>query len=73
MPYMTNEDLPPSPRRRLPEHGQDIYRTAFNRAWDRYRDIDLHRLEEIAHRVAWSSVKRKYRKSGEVWVPGQIL
>ena len=27
------------------------------------------RQEEIAHRVAWAAVKRKYRKLGDEWLP----
>lgn len=63
MPYPTNADLPPPLRRVLPEHAQDIYRAAFNIAWDEYGD------EETAHRVAWAAVKRKYRKVNGIWVP----
>jgi cation transport regulator ChaB len=29
----------------------------------------LSRREEIAHRVAWAAVKRRYRKRGDAWVP----
>jgi cation transport regulator len=69
MPYLTNADLPASLRRRLPEHAQDIYRSAFNNAWDRYGDSDPGRREEIAHRVAWSAVKKRYHKVDDVWLP----
>ncbi len=62
MPYPTNADLPAPLRHALPEHGQDIYRAAFNSAWEQYGD------EETAHRVAWAAVKRKYRKAGGAWV-----
>jgi len=64
MPYARNEDLPPSIRRALPEHAQDIYRAAFNNAWQQYQDG-----EAAAHRIAWSAVKRKYEKVGGAWVP----
>lgn len=67
MPYATNEQLPPPLRRRLPEHAQDIFRAAFNHAWQQYAGDLLHR-EEIAHRIAWAAVKRSYRKIGGVWV-----
>jgi len=67
MPYATNEDLPPSVRHHLPPHAQDIYREAFNHAWQQYRASPRH--EEIAHRVAWAAVKRQYRKAGTMWVP----
>ena len=69
MPYLTNADLPLSLRLRLSAHAQDIYRQAFNNAWYRYGDSELHRLDEIAHRVASASVKKKYCKSGQIWVP----
>jgi cation transport regulator len=46
---------------------QDIYREAFNHAWGSYSG-DVRR-EEIAHRVAWAAVKRKYEKVGKNWVP----
>jgi cation transport regulator len=36
MPYATNFDLPPSVRAHLPEHAQDIFRQAYNHAFDRY-------------------------------------
>ena len=67
MPYLANDDLPISVRQHLPEHGQDIYREAFNHAWLQYAG-DL-RQEEIAHRVAWAAVKRAYMKVGTVWLP----
>lgn len=66
MPYKTREDLPEQVRDNLPAHAQDIYKEAFNSAWDQYadpseRDGDADR-EEVAHRVAWSAVKKKYEK-----------
>jgi len=67
VPYVTNDDLPPSVRNHLPRHGQDIYREAFNHAWQEYADDP--RLEEIAHRVAWAAVKKVYVKTGNEWVP----
>jgi cation transport regulator len=53
--------------RYLPEHGQDIFREAFNHAWQEYAGDP--RQEEIAHRVAWAAVKRIYVKVGAEWVP----
>ncbi len=67
MPYATNDDLPPSVRNHLPPHAQDIYREAFNHAWQQYAGDP--RGEEIPHRVAWAAVKRSYRKRGDTWVP----
>jgi len=69
MPYATNSDLPPGVRKHLPLHAQDIYRSAFNNAWASYRGEEPARIEEIAHRVAWAAVKKRYRKVGADWVP----
>jgi cation transport regulator len=70
MPYKTTADLPDSVRDNLPQHAQEIYQEAFNSAFDEYGDRGDER-EQTAHRVAWSAVKKKYRKdeaSGK-WVP----
>jgi cation transport regulator len=66
MPYASNEDLPPSVREHLPEAAQTIYRRAFNNAWRTYRLYPAR--EEVAHRVAWAAVKRRYRKVAGEWV-----
>lgn len=68
MPYASNDDLPPAIRSHLPPHAQEIFRAAFNNAWKRYGERDPKRREEIAHRIAWSAVKRQYRKLGDRWV-----
>jgi cation transport regulator len=65
MPYPTIADLPPSLRAHLPLHAQEIYRAAFNNAWSEYPEA---MREEIAHRIAWAAVKRKYRKLGNQWI-----
>lgn len=69
MPYAANDELPLSLRAHLPPHAQDIFRSAFNSAWQTYGEQEPGRREEIAHRVAWAAVKRRYRKLGESWVP----
>jgi cation transport regulator len=66
MPYASNADLPASVRHHLPEHAQDIYRAAFNHAFDAHADDP--RQDEIAHRIAWAAVKRSYVKAGDQWV-----
>jgi cation transport regulator len=62
MPYAVKDDLEPSVRGHLPSHAQDIFRAAFNNAFDVHFD-DPER-EEIAFRIAWAQVKRKYRNMG---------
>ena len=66
MPYASNADLPASVRSHLPDHAQDIFRAAFNHAFESHHSDP--RQEEIAHRIAWSAVKRLYKKVGSSWV-----
>lgn len=69
MPYNSNSDLPDNVRNVLPDHAQDMYREAYNSAYDQYKDPDDRRgeanREETAHRVAWSAVKQKYQKGDD--------
>jgi cation transport regulator len=73
MPYRSNQELPDSVRNVLPSHAQDIYREAFDHAWDEYSDPSKRRedesLEEVAHKVAWAAVKKQYAKVGNEWRP----
>ena len=66
MPYQRTEELPESVRDHLPAHAQEIYRAAYNNAWDEYKDPKERRStesrEEVAHRVAWTAVKHEYEK-----------
>jgi cation transport regulator len=66
MPYDRNEELPESVRDSLPKHGQEIYRKAFNSAWEQYDEPEERRgdrsREETAHAVAWAAVKNVYEK-----------
>ena len=68
MPYAAASDLPPAVRRLLP-HAQEIFLSAFNSAWQSYAGRGPHAQEEIAFRIAWAAVKKRYRKQGENWVP----
>ncbi len=64
MPYKSNRDLPESVREHLPEHAQDIYREAYNSAYDEYGHDEAR-----AHRIAWGAVERQYHKTPEgKWV-----
>jgi cation transport regulator len=73
MPYKSNSELPEMVRENLPEYGQDIYREAFNSAWEEYEEPSERRgnesREEVGHKVAWSAVKKVYEKDSEgKWV-----
>ncbi|TDK25945.1 putative cation transport regulator ChaB [Luteimonas aestuarii] len=69
MPYDRLSDLPDNVRDHVPKHAQEIYKEAFNSAWDQYKDPDDRRgdasREETAHRVAWAAVKDKYAKGDD--------
>ena len=66
MPYDNLRDLPESVRDNLPKHAQEIYKEAYNSAWDQYDEPEERRgdasREETAHKVAWSAVKKEYEK-----------
>lgn len=69
MPYDSKSELPEDVKDALPEHAQEIYREAFNSAWDQYEDADERQggrsREATAHSVAWSAVKKKYEKGDD--------
>lgn len=58
----------------LPTHGQEIFKEAHKNALDQYSDPKKRRggknesQEEVTHKVAWSAVKRAYKKHGDKWV-----
>jgi cation transport regulator len=57
MPYRYLKELPEAVREHLPGHAQEIYRAAFNSAWEEYGHDEAR-----AHRVAWGAVEKKYHK-----------
>jgi cation transport regulator len=61
MPYASNQDLPDSVRSHLPPEAQNIFRSAFNRAFERHDEV-------VAFRIAWAAVKRRYEKVDGVWI-----
>ncbi len=58
---------------KLPSHAQKIYREAHKNAVKQYSNPSKRRggkqqsKEQIAHKVAWSAVKKQYKKKGEKW------
>jgi cation transport regulator len=66
-PYKTIDDLPPNVTNVLPKEAQRIYMRVFNDAYPKG--------EDYARRVAWSVIKKMYKKTGDKWVKlskGQI-
>ncbi len=58
----------------LPKHAQHIFKKAHDNALKQYRNPTKRRggkrksLTQVAHQVAWTAVKKLYRKSGKKWV-----
>ncbi len=75
MPYKQLSELPDSVRDNLPKHAQEIYLAAFNNASKQYKDPDTRRGDEdretVAHKVAWSAVKKEYEKRDGQWTRKQ--
>lgn len=68
-----------SPRTRkaidtLPSHAQGIYLKAHKNAIRQYTSPSKRRggkqqsKEQVAHKIAWSAVKKEYKKKGDKWV-----
>jgi cation transport regulator len=59
----------------LPSHAQKIYTKAHKNAIKQYSSPSKRRggrrqsKEQVAHKVAWSAVKKEYKKKGDKWVP----
>lgn len=57
----------------LPEHAREIYKEAHANALKQYQRPEKRRggkrqsVEQVAHKVAWAAVKRKYEKQGDTW------
>lgn len=72
------ENLSESTKKRideLPSHAQEIFKEAHSSALEQYKDPDKRRggkkesKEEVAHKVAWSAVKKKYKKGeDDKWI-----
>jgi cation transport regulator len=51
MPYSSNNDLPDNIKNNLPEQAQNVYRSAFNSAYEKSKD------DNSASQIAWGAVK----------------
>jgi cation transport regulator len=73
----TSSSLSPRTRKAidtLPSHAQKIYTKAHKNALKQYSRPSKRRggkrqsKEQVAHKVAWSAVKKEYKKKGDKWV-----
>ena len=74
MPYKSTSDLPDNVASVLDPHAQKIFKETFNSAYDQYKEPDERRdndsREDVARKVAWSAVKKKYKKGDDdKWHP----
>ena len=57
----------------LPEHAKEKYKEAHANALKQYQKSEKRRggknqsAEQVAHKVAWAVVKKKYKKQGDTW------
>lgn len=70
--YKALKELPDSVKDNLPKKAQEIYKEAFNSAYEQYKSPAKRRKgtgrTETAARVAWAAVKKEYKKKGDKWV-----
>lgn len=58
----------------LPSHAQHIFKKIHDSALEQYKDPAKRRggkkqsAEVVAHKVAWTAVKQKYKKQGDKWM-----
>lgn len=76
MPYSSINDLPENVTNVLPIHAQEIFKEAFNSAYEQYEEAENRKDDETrentARKVAWSAVKHKYEKGADDrWRPKQ--
>ena len=71
MPYHRNDELPESVKGALPVNAQDIYRSAFNHVWQECRSSTAVTVptDQVAHKVAWAAVRRRFEQIGNSWQP----
>ena len=66
MLYDNVDDLPERVKDNLPKHAQEIFKEAFNNAWDEYKDLKIVKdnasREETSFKVAWAAIKQTYHK-----------
>jgi cation transport regulator len=75
VPYKSDTGLPDAVKDNLPMHAQDIWREAYDSAFEEYADPKKRTRggdrEEVAARVAWSAVEHEYHKDAKGhWVEG---
>lgn len=63
--YSAISDLPMGVKDNLPREAQKIYKSVFNTALD--ENIDIDNPKQVAHRLAWATVKQSYEQVNGKW------
>ena len=69
----TAHHLEPKTDFRFAQHAQHIFKKAHGNAVKQYQNPAKRRggkqsAEEVAHKTAWSAVKKKHKKKGDKWM-----
>jgi cation transport regulator len=69
MQYETVKQLPVTIRDTLPDKAQEIYRKAYNQAWEEFDKEDHRGLNQqgLAHQQAWMAVGQEYVFDLDQW------
>ena len=69
MRYETVKQLPATIRDVLPDKAKEIYRKAYNQAWEKFAKEDHRGLNQqgLAHQQAWGAVKQEYVFDLDEW------
>jgi len=69
MQYETVNQLPVTIRDVLPAEATEIYRKAYNQAWEEFDNEDHRGLNQkgLAHQQAWGAVKKEYVFDLDQW------
>lgn len=66
---MPGKKVPENLKRKLPKHAEEIFASAYDSAYEQYKDPDKRRGDEsreaAAMKVAWSAVKKEYKKGDD--------
>jgi len=61
-------DNPPEVAKDLPAAALEIFISAYNGAWETYKDLPEKEREARAFATAWAGVRRKYKQVDGAWV-----
>lgn len=74
MPYSSNDELPSGVKNNLPAEAQNLYRGAFNGAYEGTCKDKGSERDKCASKIAWSAVGKKFHKGADgKWQPKSLV